>query len=35
MSLDGLIELAPPVEGGPTVIITDQASYSDQIFGLF
>jgi len=25
----------PPGEGGPTVIISDQASYSDQIFGLF
>jgi TnpA family transposase len=35
MILDGLLELAPPGEGGPTVIITDQASYSDQIFGLF
>jgi TnpA family transposase len=35
MILDGLLELAPPSEGGPTVIITDQASYSDQIFGLF
>jgi TnpA family transposase len=33
MILDGLLELAPPVDGGPTVIITDQAS--DQIFGLF
>ena len=32
---DGLLELAPPGDGGPTVIITDQASYSDQIFGLF
>jgi TnpA family transposase len=35
MILDGLLELAPPSDGGPTVIITDQASYSDQIFGLF
>jgi TnpA family transposase len=35
MILDGLLELAPPGDGGPTVIITDQASYSDQIFGLF
>src|SRR3954453_3377115 len=35
MILDGLLELAPPGEGGPTTIITDQASYSDQIFGLF
>jgi hypothetical protein len=24
-----------PTEGGPTMIITDQAAYSDQIFGLF
>jgi TnpA family transposase len=35
MILDGLLELQPPSEGGPTMIITDQASYSDQIFGLF
>ena len=35
MILDGLLELAPPGDGGPTMIITDQASYSDQIFGLF
>jgi len=35
MILDGLLELQPPGEGGPTAIITDQASYSDQIFGLF
>ena len=35
MILDGLLELQPPGEGGPTMIITDQASYSDQIFGLF
>jgi TnpA family transposase len=35
MILDGLLELAPPGDGSPTVIITDQASYSDQIFGLF
>ncbi len=35
MILDGLLELAPPGDGGPTTIITDQASYSDQIFGLF
>lgn len=33
--LDGLLELDPPGAGGPTVIITDQASYSDQVFGLF
>ena len=33
--LDGLLELAPPGDGGPTVIITDPAAYSDQIFGLF
>ncbi|MGH2969421.1 MAG: Tn3 family transposase, partial [Solirubrobacteraceae bacterium] len=33
--LDGLLELQPPSEGGPTMIITDQAAYSDQIFGLF
>lgn len=33
--LDGLLELEPPGAGGPTVIITDQASYSDQVFGLF
>ena len=35
MILDGLLELQPPGDGGPTMIITDQASYSDQIFGLF
>jgi TnpA family transposase len=35
MILDGLLELQPPSHGGPTTIITDQASYSDQIFGLF
>ena len=35
MILDGLLELQPPGHGGPTMIITDQASYSDQIFGLF
>ena len=35
MILDGLLELQPPGYGGPTMIITDQASYSDQIFGLF
>ena len=35
MILDGLLELQPPNEGGPTVIITDQAAYSDQVFGLF
>jgi TnpA family transposase len=35
MILDGLLELAPPGDGGPTVIITDQAAYSDQVFGLF
>jgi TnpA family transposase len=34
MILDGLLELQPPGDGGPTMIITDQASYSDQIFGL-
>jgi len=34
MMLDGLLELQPPGDGGPTTIITDQASYSDQIFGL-
>ena len=33
--LDGLLELQPPGAGGPTTIITDQASYSDQVFGLF
>jgi TnpA family transposase len=27
--LDGLLELHPPNEGGPTIIITDQAAYSD------
>lgn len=35
MILDGLLELQPPGDGGPTMIITDQASYTDQIFGLF
>ena len=35
MILDGLLELQRPGDGGPTMIITDQASYSDQIFGLF
>ncbi|MGZ6617737.1 MAG: Tn3 family transposase, partial [Solirubrobacteraceae bacterium] len=35
MILDGLLELQPPGLGGPTIIITDQAAYSDQIFGLF
>ena len=35
MILDGLLELASPGDGGPTTIITDQAAYSDQIFGLF
>ena len=35
MILDGLLELQPPDDGGPTIIITDQASYSDQLFGLF
>lgn len=33
--LNGLLELEPPGSGGPTVIITDQAWYSDQVFGLF
>jgi TnpA family transposase len=33
--LDGLLELQPASEGGPTMIITDQAAYSDQVFGLF
>jgi hypothetical protein len=27
MILDGLLELQPPGDGGPTMIITDQASY--------
>ena len=35
MILDGLLELAPPGDGGAVTILTDQASYSDQIFGLF
>ena len=35
MTLDGLLELAPPGDGGAVTILTDQASYSDQIFGLF
>lgn len=35
VTLDGLLELQPPGAGGPTMIITDQASYSDQVFGLF
>jgi hypothetical protein len=35
VTLDGLLELDPPGHGGPTMIITDQASYSDQVFGLF
>ena len=35
MILDGLLELQSPADGGPSLIITDQASYSDQIFGLF
>jgi TnpA family transposase len=35
VTLDGLLELDPPGAGGPTMIITDQASYSDQVFGLF
>jgi len=34
-TVDGLLELDPPGDGGPTMIITDQASYSDQVFGLF
>ena len=33
--LDGLLELQRPGAGGSTTIITDQASYSDQVFGLF
>lgn len=32
---DGLLELQQPGAGGPTMIITDQASYSDQVFGLY
>ena len=35
ITLDGLLELDPPGAGGPTMIITDQASYSDQVFGLY
>ena len=35
MILDGLLEMQSPADGGPSLIITDQASYSDQIFGLF
>jgi TnpA family transposase len=35
ITLDGLLELQPPGAGGPTMIITDQASYSDQVFGLY
>lgn len=35
VTLDGLLELQPPGAGGPTMIITDQASYSDQVFGLY
>jgi TnpA family transposase len=35
VALDGLLELQPPGAGGPTMIITDQASYSDQVFGLY
>lgn len=35
VTLDGLLELEPPGAGGPTVIITDQAAYSDQVFGLY
>lgn len=34
VTLDGLLELDPPRAGGP-MIITDQASYSDQVFGLY
>ena len=35
VTLDGLLELQPPGAGGPTMIVTDQASYSDQVFGLY
>jgi TnpA family transposase len=35
VTLDGLLELQPPAAGGPTMIITDQAAYSDQVFGLY
>ena len=35
MILDGLLEIQSPSEGGPSVIITHQAAYSDQVFGLF
>ena len=35
ITLDGLLELQAPGAGGPTTIITDQASYSDQVFGLY
>jgi TnpA family transposase len=35
VTLDGLLELEPPCAGGPTMIITDQAAYSDQVFGLY
>lgn len=35
VTLDGLLELQPPGAGGPTMIITDQAAYSDQVFGLY
>ncbi len=31
ITLDGLLELQPPGAGGPTMIISDQASYSDQV----
>ena len=30
-----LLELQPPGCGGPTMIITDQAAHSDQVFGLY
>jgi TnpA family transposase len=33
--LYGLLELQPPPESRPSMIITDQATYSDKIFGLF
>jgi hypothetical protein len=33
MILDGLLEIQSPSEGGPSVIITDQAAYSDQVLG--
>jgi TnpA family transposase len=35
VTLDGLLELQSPGAGGPTMIISDQASYSDQVFGLY